>query len=412
MNITENIKEGLRAIRSNTLRTILTALIIAIGITALVGILTAIDGIQASVDSNLADLGANSFEINKKGQGGGRRRQGGKAEKVYPEITYKEALAYKDLFQKASQISVSTDVSFNAEVKHGSISTNPNSQVTGIDENYLQSKGFNLSKGRGFSTTELKYGVPVAIIGQELGDKLFPKISPINNFVQVLGARYMVVGIIESSGGGLGGNGSNRSVLIPLENANQLGAGQTLTYNITTISKGGDIDNVMGEATGVMRLVRHDKTGQPNSFEISKSESLASAMDSITGSLRGAGFGIGFITLLGAAIGLMNIMLVSVTERTKEIGVRKALGATPARIRQQFLVEAVVICLLGGLGGIVLGILIGNAVSSLTGASGFIVPWLWIMVGLVVCVAVGILSGYYPAYKASKMDPIESLRFE
>lgn len=411
MNITENINEGLRAIRSNTLRTVLTALIIAIGITALVGILTAIDGIQASVDSNLADLGANSFEINKKGQGG-RRRQGGRSEKIYPDITYKEALAYKDLFQKASQISVSTDVSFNAEVKHGSISTNPNSQVTGIDENYLQSKGFNISKGRGFSTTELKYGVPVAIIGQELADKLFPKVSPINNFVQVLGARYMVVGIIESSGGGLGGNGSNRTVLVPLENANQLAAGQTLTYKITTISKGGDIDNVMGEATGVMRLVRHDKTGQPNSFEISKSESLASAMESITGSLRGAGFGIGFITLLGAAIGLMNIMLVSVTERTKEIGVRKALGATPARIRQQFLVEAVVICLLGGLGGIILGILIGNAVSSLTGASGFIVPWLWIMVGLVVCVAVGILSGYYPAYKASKMDPIESLRFE
>lgn len=411
MNITENIKEGLRAIRSNTLRTVLTALIIAIGITALVGILTAIDGIQASVDSNLADLGANSFEINKKGQGG-RRRQGGRSEKVYPDITYKEALAYKNLFQKASQISVSTDVSFNAEVKHGSISTNPNSQVTGIDENYLQSKGFDLSKGRGFSTTELKYGVPVAIIGQELAEKLFPKISPLNNFVQVLGARYMVVGVIESSGGGLGGNGSNRTVLVPLENANQLGAGKTLTYKITTISKGGNIDNVMGEATGVMRLVRHDKTGQPNSFEISKSESLASAMESITGSLRGAGFGIGFITLLGAAIGLMNIMLVSVTERTKEIGVRKALGATPSRIRQQFLVEAVVICLLGGIGGIILGILIGNAVSSLTGASGFIVPWLWIMVGLVVCVGVGILSGYYPAYKASKMDPIESLRFE
>lgn len=412
MNLAENVNEGLKAIRSNLLRTTLTALIIAIGIMALVGILTAIDGIQASVDSNLAELGANSFDIKKKGQGS-RRRRAGMAEKYYPDLTYKEAIRYKELFDGASQITIYTNVSFNAEVKHGSKTTNPNSNVVGIDENYLLSKGYNLAKGRNFASTELRYGVPVALIGQEIAEKLFATIEPLNQSVQVLGTKYLIIGIIESSGGVMGGNGSDRAVFIPVENANQLGADKELTYNITTITNGAaELEQAMGEATGVMRLVRHDQPGLPDSFEISRSETLASAMEDITGSLRVAGFGIGFITLLGAAIGLMNIMLVSVTERTQEIGVRKALGATPSRIRQQFLIEAIVICLLGGFGGVIFGIAIGNAVSMLTGSSSFIIPWVWIGLGLTVCVVVGIISGYYPAHKASKLDPIEALRFE
>jgi putative ABC transport system permease protein len=202
-------------------------------------------------------------------------------------------------------------------------------------------------------------------------------------------------------------------IMLPLETARRVAGGQDLTYDITVAVKDPtQLETIMGEATGLMRLIRRDAPGQPESFEIKASESLASRLDNIAGYLRIGGGVVGFITLLGAAIGLMNIMMVSVTERTREIGIRKALGATPLRIRQQFLIEAIVICLLGGIAGVIFGLLVGNLLSSLISSGGFVVPWLWIGVGLVVCVVVGLLSGYYPAYRASRLDPIDSLRFE
>ncbi|MEQ8535725.1 MAG: FtsX-like permease family protein, partial [Imperialibacter sp.] len=172
------------------------------------------------------------------------------------------------------------------------------------------------------------------------------------------------------------------------------------------------MEYAMGQATGLMRSIRKDPLGEADSFDVARNQSLAESLEEITGYLRIGGFGIGFITLLGASIGLMNIMLVSVTERTREIGVRKALGASPTKIRQQFLIEAIVITQMGGIGGIILGILVGNLIAKLLEADGFVIPWFWMMVGLLIGMFVGILSGYLPAYKASKLDPIESLRFE
>jgi putative ABC transport system permease protein len=172
------------------------------------------------------------------------------------------------------------------------------------------------------------------------------------------------------------------------------------------------MDMAMGEAQGVMRIVRRDPIGE-ESFEVKKSESLAETLDEITGYLRIGGLGIGFITLVGASIGLMNIMMVSVTERTREIGIRKALGATPKTIRQQFIIEAIVVCQLGGIMGVILGIGVGNLITSAIGDDiTFIIPWVWIIVAFAIGVVVGLGSGYYPAWKASKLDPIDSLRFE
>ena len=186
-----------------------------------------------------------------------------------------------------------------------------------------------------------------------------------------------------------------------------------LSYEITSVVKDPLLlSSTMDEARGTMRVVRHDMFDREDSFEITQSESLASSIEEVTGSLQIAGFGIGLITLLGASIGLMNIMLVSVTERTHEIGVRKALGATPAIIRMQFLTEAIAICILGGTLGIILGISAGNAVSVYLGDGSFVIPWNWIGLGLLLCVIVGIFSGIYPAIKASKLDPVEALRFE
>ncbi len=412
MNYQENIREGLRSVRANMLRSILTAVIIAIGITALVGILTAIDGIQAEVDTSFAQLGANSFDI-KGTSSRGRRRRRGRNDKVYPPIKYQQAKTYRERLDFPAKVSIVTTITGSAEIKFRSKKTNPNSPVRGVNENYIVTKGYNLSKGRNFSPTEIEKGAPVGIIGEELAKTLFEKENPLNKLVSVLDRKILVIGVLKKIGGSFGGASQDRAILLPVELTHRIPTRVRSSYNITTVLDGPlDFQIAMGEAEGLMRQVREDKLGQPNSFQIERSESAADRLGEITGYLTIGGGVVGFITLLGASIGLMNIMLVSVTERTREIGVRKALGATPKRIRQQFLIEAIVICLLGGIVGIILGILIGNILSLVLGSSGFIIPWSRIAIGLVTCIGVGSASGYYPAYKASKLDPIESLRFE
>jgi putative ABC transport system permease protein len=226
------------------------------------------------------------------------------------------------------------------------------------------------------------------------------------------GAQFRVIGVLKEKGQ-LSDNNYDNMVFVPIIKGNQMAKGRGLDYELTVgIGDPTQMEYAMGEATGVMRSIRRDRPGLPDSFELEKSETLAQELESITNGLRFGGFGIGFITLLGASIALMNIMLVSVTERTREIGVRKALGATPKRIRQQFLIEAIVVCLLGGIAGVIMGIAIGNGMSSLMGIKIFVMPWMWLFVGLMVCVFVGVLAGLYPAAKASRLDPIESLRFE
>ena len=413
MNLLENIYEGLRSIRANMLRTVLTALIIAIGITSLVGSLTVVDGIQSSVNNSFAGLGANAFDVRNR-QIYKIRKQGEK-EKNYPTIDYREAKLYKEKFGKSATIGIKINVTFNAEIKYESKQTNPNTRVMGMDENYLNIKGFKIDKGREFSKSDLEIGTNICIIGVDVISQIFDKnINPLDKEITVLGQKMKVVGILQKKGSMMGG-GDDRAVFVPLETGRKLAADRKLTFDIvTSVPNITDIDNTIEEARGVMRVVRQDEIGMPDSFSIERSDSLAKQSESITDILKMAGFGIGFITLLGAAIALMNIMLVSVTERTQEIGIRKSLGATPFLIRSQFLIEAIVICLLGGIGGIIMAIAIGNLFAGLLlgGSSDFIIPWAWMMLGITVCVAVGLFSGIYPAYKASKLDPIESLRYE
>ena len=406
-----NLSEAMGSIRANPLRATLTALIIGIGITALVGILTAIEAIQASVSQGMEDLGSNSFDISAYSSQGKTRH--GMGDRYYPKISIREAQRYKEKMQGKAKVAVYVRVSFNTEVKYGSLKTNPNIRIFGGDENGFIAKGLEIVSGRAFTDREMELGLPVTVIGQEIKLALFAKESPIGKVVQAQGQRFMVVGLLKKTGSVMGGGGADRAFVVPVKKGESLAAGQEITYEITSIvSNPSLVSRAMDEARGIMRTVRHDLPGREDSFEIRKSETLAESLKDVTGTLRIAGFVIGLITLMGASIGLMNIMLVSVTERTHEIGVRKALGATPLMIRVQFLTEAVAICILGGSLGIILGISAGNAVSVFIGSGVFIIPWLWIGVGLALCIGVGIFSGLYPAIKASRLDPVEALRFE
>lgn len=407
----ENVRLSLESIVSNKLRTFLTALIIAIGITALVGILTSIDAITNSLTDSFSAMGANAFNIRNRGlnvQIGG----GGNRPKVFKKISYREALAFRDKFDFPALVSVSAYASNGAIVKFGSEQSNPNISVLGADDHYLQTGGYKLESGRNFTQRELETGAHVVIIGSEIKKQLFKDgKDPLNKQIIIGNARYLVVGLLEDKGSSAG-MGGDRTCIIPLLRARAEVQGETPSYTITVMSTGAQrIESAIGEATALFRNIRGLAVTQENNFEITKSDAVAQVfLSSLTYVAVGA-FVIGIITLIGASIGLMNIMLVSVTERTREIGVRKAIGATPKIIRMQFLTEAIVICLLGGIGGILLGILIGNIVAIVVGTS-FVIPWQWIIMGIVVCVGVGMISGFYPASKASKLDPIEALRYE
>jgi putative ABC transport system permease protein len=412
MDIRENIKEGVNSIKANKLRTSLTAAIIAIGITSLVGILTAIDGIQGSINDSFSNLGANTFDVERKRVD--RGSSDGKKAKVHPPLKYDELLQFKEKWDGPGSVSLNVLVSWNAEIKYRSNVTNPNILVRGGDENFLLADGYDIKQGRSFSPAEIQNGAYSVIVGNDVTNTLFDRNeNPVGKKITILGASFRIIGTLAEQGGVSGNSNVDRTVVVPISTARIIGAQRNFGYEATVaLNNPTQMDYATGLATGLMRAIRRDRPKDEDSFEIKVSRSLAERLGEITGYLQMGGFTIGFITLLGASIGLMNIMLVSVTERTREIGVRKALGATPLKIRQQFLIEALVICQMGGLGGIILGILIGNLISGVVGSSSFVVPWVWIVFGVVVGMVVGLISGYLPAYKASKLDPIDSLRFE
>lgn len=409
--IKENIKISLGAIRSQLLRTILTVLIISFGIMALVGILTAIDAIKSSINSNFTSMGANTFTIRNR-EMGVHIGSNGKKPKRFRSITYDEAVRFTKEYSFPAKPSVFTVASGMGIMKYQSKKTNPNIRVLGADENYLVTSGYELERGRNFSTQDIEFGNHVVILGKEIMNTLFsPFEDPVDKVIEIGSGKYRVIGILKSKGSSMGFGGDKVGIL-PLNNVRQYFSIPNMTFTINVLTTNSQqMDAAINEATGVFRIIRKVNIGEDSNFEITKSDNLASLLiDNIQKVTAGATL-IGIITLLGAAIGLMNIMLVSVTERTREIGIRKAIGATRYAIRGQFLVEAIVICQIGGLVGIVLGIIIGNLISFQLGV-GFIIPWVWIISGIILCMFVGLFSGLYPAIKASNLDPIEALRFE
>ncbi|WP_029033725.1 ABC transporter permease [Salinimicrobium terrae] len=406
----ENVRIAFFSIKSQVLRTVLTVMIIAIGITALVGILSAVAALENTITSDFASMGTNTFNLQRYDSQ--IRVNGGEREKVNPVISYREVKQFEDNYEyPQTQVAVSFTGTSRAELKYESEKTDPEASVLGVNENYVSNSGLSIEEGRDFSIFDIENNNNVAIIGGDVKNGILEGLEPLDRIISIRGVKFRVIGVLESKGSTFGNNQDLR-VLIPIQVARSMFTHPNINYDLSVRVEDQEmLEGAQDEAIITFRNVRGLNPVEENNFGLAKSDDLLNRIFSITQYLNIAAWVISIITIFGSSIALMNIMLVSVSERTREIGVRKAMGAKKNTIAMQFFMETLIIGQMGGVIGIILGILIGLLVSTSVGFE-FTTPWMAIIWATAITLIVAVLAGSYPAAKAAKQDPIESLRYE
>lgn len=410
MPLSELIRISINTLKANKLRASLTLSGIIIGVFSIIAIMTLLNALQAGIEGGLSELGSNTFQIQKfpaiQVGGPGRDRK----YRNRPDITYEQGLRLMEKATTYKYVSLE-DYIYEKSLKTSKETTNPNYYVGGVLPTYLECNNRVIQFGRFITDVDLINNNRVCVIGMDAVDKLFPNVNPVGQYITIDNSEFQVIGVFEKKGEGFG-NSNDNFALLPITTMQQIYGKNNRSINIAIQAPSKETYNETVEnVTSVLRTIRKDKPGEPDSFEIYSNESLIGQVNSFTVYFKyGAGF-ISFIAMLAAGVGIMNIMLVSVTERTKEIGIRKAIGAKNNSVLIQFLIEAIILCEFGGIIGIALGIITGNLVG-LYLSSPVVIPYDWVIIGLIVCSVVGIVFGVYPAYKAAKLNPIDALRYE
>jgi len=407
----ENTKIALDSIRSQVLRTSLTVFIIALGITALVGILTVVSALQNTILKDFASMGANTFSMSRY-DFSAEINQNDVEQKVNPIISYPEARAFQNKYTfPFTTTSLSFTAASGVEVKYQGEKTDPEITIVGIDENFCPNKGLEVVKGRNFNSFDVSNNNYVCILGSDFEKGLFKDKNPIDQIISIRGAKFKVVGVLKEKGSTFG-NSQDLRVLIPTQIARSIFSTPNINYDLSVmVNNEALLNEAVEDAIVTMRMVRKLNPIEKNNFGIERSDDLIQTLLSNTATLSIIAWVIGVITVFGSSIALMNIMLVSVSERTREIGIRKALGAKRSTIAWQFFTETLVIGQLGGIVGIFLGISCGFLIAKAIGFQ-FTTPWLAIIAAFITTFVVTIVSGLFPAIKASKLDPVEALRYE
>lgn len=423
MTLKDNFSLAFRTVRSNKLRTGITVAIIAFGIMALIGIITAIQAMNQSLSESFSTMGANAFSIRFRESRGvqfGRRSNTSRTIKGRKEkksnldkiITRDQAERFKSNFTYPAAVSVYLRGGNNLVCRYKDKETNPEITVWGGDENYLNVNGYNIMAGRNLGNLDIESGRNVCLIGSNVASKLFGKDpeKSIDKIIRVGSVPYRVIGLLKSKGASAFLR-QDDVIITSYNNARRMQNAATSYLIGIKVDNVSQLETAIGETTAVFRSVRKLTPTDDDNFVIEKSDRIAETFISALTSIQTSSGAIGLITLIGAAIGLMNIMLVAVNERTREVGLIKALGGKKRNVRMQFLLESMIISMLGAIFGIVLGVLVGNLFTMVM-KTGFVVPWFWVILGIVICSIVGLLAGLYPAYKASKLNPIVALRYE
>ena len=410
MKISETVVMALQSVKTNKLRTLLTMLGIVVGIFSVIVIMTIITMLQNSIENGFSQLGQNTFQIQKFPA---MMRGGHQAWLKYrnrPDITLDDYNRLKSMLKQAKYVGAE-DHKGGVVVKFGNQETNPNIDVVGVTSGALKNNNWSSAYGRDIRNVDVNYSNDVCDIGQDIVDKLFPNINPVGQTIKINGYPVKVIGVLNKLPQ-LFGRSRDAIVLLPISTFRNVFGKLHRSLNITVMAQNKSAYNsTIESAIGYMRVIRKVGPGQENDFDIFSNESILNQINGITGGIKIGALLVSIIALIAAGVGIMNIMLVSVTERTREIGVRKAIGARRSSILGQFLTEAVILCLTGGVIGIALGVGIGNLAGSYLNAQ-MAIPINWVLIGFGLCLMIGVVFGTYPAYKAANLDPIEALRYE